>query len=314
MSVHNGAPYLASAVESVLLERASDLELVVVDDGSTDASLKILEQVAARDSRLRIVRRPHCGLTASLNAALAAARGELTARLDADDLALPGRFAAQRTFMDAHPDVALVGSNAVLIDSEGRQIGHTNLGSLEHDLCVERLETMAAFIPHSSWMVRGDAMRALGGYDEFYRKAQDYDFMLRLSEGHRLACLGECTVALRKTPSSATFDDDFLQYRYALVALLCHRRRAGLLQNSRQDKPALFDAVSKWFVEQGLPSRMLAQRALSFARASMRVGEYGEGLRQIARAFALDPLFIWNRGRIARLRADPLPSLAAYLA
>lgn len=313
LSVHNGAGYLGDSLQSVLAQAGEDIELVAVDDGSTDASPRILAQAAAADPRVKVLTRPHTGLTASLNAALSTARGEFIARLDADDKALPGRFASQHRFLLENPEVALVGSNAILIDASDRMIGRTRLGTLDHPACVARLESMAAFIPHSSWMVRGEVMRALGGYDEFFRKAQDYEFMLRLSESHRLACLADFMVALRKTRSSVTFDDEFLQYRYALVALICHRRRIGSLAASHQDKPALFESVSRWFTELGLKDKMLAQRSLSFARAALRGGDFGESLRDLVRAVALDPFFAWNRGRIARLRADPLPSLAPYL-
>jgi hypothetical protein len=162
-------------------------------------------------------------------------------------------------------------------------------------------------------MVRADAMHALGGYDTFYRKAQDYDFLLRLSESRRLACLPDFAVALRKTRSSITFDDEFLQYRYALVALICHRQRAGRLPVSVQDKAAVFAAVSRWFSDQGLGGKMLAQRLLSFAWMSLRAGACRQSLRDLARALALDPFVLWNRRRVARIRTDPLRSLGAYL-
>lgn len=312
MSVHNGAAYLRAAIESVLSE-GSEVELVVVDDGSTDDSPRILEQAVVGNPHLRVIRRPHSGLTASLNAALSVAGGEFIARLDADDLSLPGRFAVQHHYLEAHPDVALVGANAIIIDGVGREVGRTELMSLDHRACTHRLETMAAFMPHSSWMVRAAVMRSMGGYDEFFHKAQDYDFMLRLSETRMLACLPDFMVALRKTRSSVSFDEEFLQYRYALVALVRHRQRIGAFTGGTQDKAALFEGITRWFTQHGLRRKMLAQRELSFARVALRGGAYGAGLRDLARAIALDPFVAWNRGRIARLRADPLPSIAPYL-
>jgi len=94
MSVHNGAPWVRDAVASVLAQTAGDLELIVIDDGSTDASPELL--AAVRDSRVRTERREHAGLTRALNQALALARAPLVARLDADDLALPEPSAEQR--------------------------------------------------------------------------------------------------------------------------------------------------------------------------------------------------------------------------
>src|SRR5687767_104254 len=97
MSVRNGAPWVRDAVRSVLDQSAADLELIVVDDGSDDATPELLE--AVRDPRLRVELEPPRGLTASLNHALALARAPLVARLDADDVALPDRLARQRAFL-----------------------------------------------------------------------------------------------------------------------------------------------------------------------------------------------------------------------
>jgi len=314
LSVHNGAAFLRESLQSVLAQHDEYIELVAVDDGSTDASSRILAEAAARDPRVRVLTRPHAGLTASLNAALAVAQGEFIARLDADDRALPGRFASQRGYLLEHPEVSLIGGNALLIDELGRSVGQTRLGYLDHESCVNRLETMAAFIPHSSWMVRGDVIRTLGGYDEFFKKAQDYEFMLRLSERHRLACLPTFLVELRKTRTSVSFDDDFLQYRYAVVALITHRCQAGVLHLARMDKATLLSAVSEWFEDCQLRRKMLAQRALSFARMAFLGGSYLESVHDVGRAFWLDPLFLINRRRLAELRADPTPSLLPYLA
>src|SRR5207253_1969061 len=116
MSVHNGAPWVRDAVASVLAQTAGDLELIVIDDGSTDASPELL--AAVRDSRVRTERREHAGLTRALNRALAMARAPLVARLDADDLALPERLARQRAFLGSHPDVGLLGTGARARDAE----------------------------------------------------------------------------------------------------------------------------------------------------------------------------------------------------
>src|SRR3989442_1247107 len=90
MSVHNGVPWVRDAVASVLAQTAGDLELIVIDDGSTDTTREILARV--RDPRVRVEHQTRAGLTRALNHALALARAPLVARLDADDLALPERL------------------------------------------------------------------------------------------------------------------------------------------------------------------------------------------------------------------------------
>jgi glycosyltransferase involved in cell wall biosynthesis len=121
MAVRDGAPWVAEAVASVLGQTAGDLELIVIDDGSTDATPELLARV--RDARLRVDRRAAAGLTPSLNRGLALARAPLVARLDADDLALPDRLARQGAFLAAHPEVGLLGGGVRELDADGREVG-----------------------------------------------------------------------------------------------------------------------------------------------------------------------------------------------
>src|SRR5439155_963403 len=97
LAVHDGAPWVKDAVASVLAQTLADLELVVVDDGSADATPALLAGIA--DRRLRVERRPRAGLTRALNLALGLARAPIVARLDADDVALPERLARQVAFV-----------------------------------------------------------------------------------------------------------------------------------------------------------------------------------------------------------------------
>src|SRR5207247_779182 len=115
-TVRNGAPYLREAVDSLLAQTDPAFEVVVVDDGSTDETPAIL--AGYRDPRLRVVRQQPLGMAEGMRAAAAAARGELFAVVDADDAALPHRFAAQRRYLEEHPEVALVGSAAVHVEGE----------------------------------------------------------------------------------------------------------------------------------------------------------------------------------------------------
>src|SRR5262249_31043112 len=120
MPVYNARPYLAAAVESILAQTFHDFELLMLDDGSTDGSRAILERYAARDARLRLWSRRNTGYVIALNELLSRARGELLARMDADDVALPQRFAQQVAYLRSHPDVVCAGTAVHLIDAAGR--------------------------------------------------------------------------------------------------------------------------------------------------------------------------------------------------
>jgi glycosyltransferase involved in cell wall biosynthesis len=196
MPVHNAQRYLEEALDSVLAQSFGDFELLVVDDGSTDGSLAVLGRYAARDHRVRVTSRARTGYLVALNQMLGEARGELAARMDADDVALPGRFARQVAFLDDHPDVVCVGGAAVLIDSGGR-----TLDELKRPLDDASIQEAALSgdtpIIHPSAMMRLADVRSVGGYREPTYLAEDLDLWLRLGERGRLANLPEVVVKYR---------------------------------------------------------------------------------------------------------------------
>jgi glycosyltransferase involved in cell wall biosynthesis len=196
MPVHNGAPWLGEAIKSVLEQTFTDFELLVVDDGSTDASPEIAAALSNHDSRICAVRLPRRqGLVGTLNTALGLVRAALIARLDADDVALSGRLAAQARYFDERPALALLGTAAERIDEAGRLIGHVRPATDPEQL-RHILEKSNPFI-HSSVMMRTQLVRRLGGYREPFLGAEDFDLWLRVSEHGTIANLAEPLVRYR---------------------------------------------------------------------------------------------------------------------
>ena len=193
MSVYNGSPFVAEAVASVLAQTAGDLELIVVDDGSTDATPELLAAVA--DARLRVHRQARTGLTRALNRALGFARAELVARLDADDVALPERFARQRAYLAAHPEVGVLGTAAREVDPAGALVRLVQ--PPPDDAALRRALIRANPIVHSSVMLRRELLARAGGYDEALAVAQDYELWMRLARLTRLASLADVLVVRR---------------------------------------------------------------------------------------------------------------------
>ena len=223
MSVRNGAPWVREAVLSVLGQSASDLELIVIDDGSADDTPALLGAVA--DGRLHVERRPAIGLTRSLNRALELARAPLIARLDADDVALPNRLARQRAFLDAHPDVGLLGTGAREVDAAGGDVGLVT--PPPDDVAIRRALIRRNPFVHSSVLMRRHRVEEVGGYDPRLPVAQDYDLWMRISRVTRLANLPEPLVVRRLLPGrvSSARDDE----RLAAEALVRWRAvRSGL--------------------------------------------------------------------------------------
>ena len=193
MGVWNGAPHVREAVESVLSQTVKDLELIVIDDGSTDSTPRML--AAFSDPRLRIERRARGGLTRALNAALGLARAPLVARLDADDVARPERLERQLAFLASHPDVGLLGTGALLIDASGREIGVVRPPT--DDAAIRSALIRRNPFVHSSMVVRRSPVERAGGYDETFPVAQDYDLWLRASALTHMANLPEPLVVRR---------------------------------------------------------------------------------------------------------------------
>ncbi len=208
MSVHNGAPWVREAMASVLGQTVRDLELVVVDDGSTDATPELL--AAVRDGRLTMIRQERAGLTRSLNRALRLAAAPLVARLDADDVALPERLERQLDFLHVHPEVGLLGTGAREVDADGHEVAV--IRPPVDDTAIRRALIRRNSFVHSSVVMRRDLLEAVGGYDETLPVAQDYDLWIRLARLTRLANLPEPLVVRRLLPGrvSAVRDADRL--------------------------------------------------------------------------------------------------------
>lgn len=178
MGVYNGERFLDSAIASIVGQSYRNWELIVVDDASTDSSLAVATSWRERDARVRVLEHAtNRGLAVSLNEAFAVARGELIARMDADDVSLPQRLQKQVRFLDAHPDVAVLGTGAEFVDARGRPLGSGHLFEEHDDIAANIYRTTPLL--HPSVMMRRTFLESLGGYDARLRRAQDADLWLR---------------------------------------------------------------------------------------------------------------------------------------
>ena len=196
MSVHNDARFLDSAVKSIRAQSFTNFELLVMDDGSSDSSPAILARHAQQDPRIRIFTQDNRGLVVALNRLLGEARAPLVARMDADDIAQPDRFALQHSFLQDRKDVGCLGTHADLIDEDGQLLTRAPARGLTHDVIMADARRGIPVL-HPSIMLRTDALRAIGGYRTPFRTAQDYDLYLRLAETTRLANLPETLLQYR---------------------------------------------------------------------------------------------------------------------
>ncbi len=196
MATYNDAASIKAAVESIRTQTYTNWDLLIVDDGSTDDTPAILQRLAQQDERITVVRNPtNRGLAASLNIGWRQARGELIARMDADDLCLPERLQRQVEFMTAHPEVAVLGAGVEYMDKDGRTLGR-GVRPRRHEKLVQKILREAPFYHHSV-MVRRAFYEVLGGYDERLRRGQDYDLWLRGRHRFRFHNLTEPLIRYR---------------------------------------------------------------------------------------------------------------------
>jgi len=183
MGVYNGERFVAGAVESILAQTFRGFEVIVVDDGSTDDTAGILE--GFDDARLRVLRQQNSGLSAALNRAIGESRGEYIARMDADDISCPARLERQVEFLDAHPDVGMVGTAYHEIDAYGKVLGTKVFPTDDADL----RRTLIRFNPffHGSVVLRRMVFDRVGPYRDGL--SQDYDLWFRVASRFRVANL-----------------------------------------------------------------------------------------------------------------------------
>ena len=197
MPVHNGARWLAEAIESVLAQDFGDFELILVDDASRDASPAIMADAAARDPRVRLLHLDtNVGLPAALNHGFAAARGELHSWTSDDNLLRPQMLARLVAELDAQPGVDIVHADFMLIDDAGEEIGLSRVGP------VERL--LFGYYVGACFLDRAQVTETLGGYDAGLFGVEDYDFWLRAARYFTFATLHEDLYLYRKHGGSLT--------------------------------------------------------------------------------------------------------------
>ncbi|MGB8166710.1 MAG: glycosyltransferase [Chthoniobacteraceae bacterium] len=304
MSVHNGGRWLRAAIDSVLAQTWGDYEFLILDDASTDDSVAQIE--AVRDERIRLIRLPeNVGLTRSLNCGLHAARGEIIARQDSDDLSERERLARQVAFLDRHPTVAVVGTQARLIDAEGKSRGDRDL-PLEA-ASVRWLSLLDNPVIHTAATFRTKLIREdLGGYDETFPCCQDYDLWTRVMARREVRNLRERLVRVREHGASisatrrmeaATMVERVVRrlapaFSDREVALACAFRR----HLAPEEVSPFHEMLARWDALQ-IPADAVGQADLALTRALVMV-RIGYNLltqdrrlawRQIAEAMRIFP-------------------------
>ena len=207
MSVYNGEKYLREAIDSILNQTFTDFEFIIINDGSTDGTLKIIKSY--KDPRIVLISRENKGLVASLNEGIKKAQGKYIARMDADDISLPTRLEKQTKYMEAHLECVMVGAGITFIDDKGKETGRSPLLLHHDDIKLEIL--VRCPVAHPVVFFRRITFKNTGGYRQSYFPAEDYDLWLRFMEQGRLANLGEILLEYRELNSGISSKQAFEQ-------------------------------------------------------------------------------------------------------
>ena len=177
--VYNVEKFVEQAIVSIIDQTYKHLEIIVIDDGSSDATYKIVADLAIQDPRIRLYKNErNLKIVKTLNRALSLAQGEYIARMDGDDISALDRIEKQVAFLESNPDYDLVGCSVILIDENGMERGRTVMFSDQKLLM--KLTMYHTLVAHPTWLARKSAYTQLNGYREL-SGAEDRDFLLRMT-------------------------------------------------------------------------------------------------------------------------------------
>jgi glycosyltransferase involved in cell wall biosynthesis len=279
MPAYNAAAFIRAAIASALAQTYSNLEVLVVDDGSTDATPHIVAEIAQQDARVKLLQQPNGGVAHARNFAIEHARGEFIAPLDADDLWMPTKIASQVAAMqEGGPEVGLVYTWWLAIDEAGAIVD----AGAQWDVAGRVLEALiyCNFIGNASVpLFRRDALKQVGYYDPQLRAqnaqgCEDWDITLRVAERYEIHCVLAYLSCYRNVSGSMAKNCDTMAKSHELVIQALYDRH-----------PHLPVEVSRW-------SRGLL--LLWLTGLSYHEGNYRDSLRLSLRLLRTDPAAIFS--------------------
>jgi glycosyltransferase involved in cell wall biosynthesis len=269
----NRAKYIEAAIESALQQNYDDIEVIIVDDGSTDGGDSLVESFTAT-KKVRLVRHANnanCGQSKSLNLALSLASGEYIAILDSDDLFLPGKLSNQVSYLRDHPDVGLVYGMGYGVDAEGKELYEILSPEHQEPSDPNRVLLDCYFHLPVGSLVRRNVYDQVGGFDSSLRAGQDHDMMIRMAEVTRFA--------------------------FQPIRVYCYRRHSesistkGLEARWRNAQIILDKAIARYPYKKSTIRKRKAVINFRLAQALINSKKsWGEAIARLCYAALLDPL------------------------
>jgi glycosyltransferase involved in cell wall biosynthesis len=202
LPVYNAERFVAETLDSLIRQTNKNFEVIAINDGSTDDSLKVLQEYAKRDTRIKVIDQENQGLVKTLNTATKQSAGEFLARIDADDVALDRRFEFQLKAMEEDSDRVLIAGGFDVMNEDGEVLYHDAVPTNYEDI-VNAMYTRNP-IAHGSVLIRRSAFEAAGGYSEDCGPTEDYELWTRLSKIGTIVALPQTIFRWRVNPNGIT--------------------------------------------------------------------------------------------------------------
>ena len=211
MPAYNVAKYIGTAINSVLAQSFTDFELLIINDGSTDDTEKIVRSFS--DNRIRLINQANRGVAAALNMGLLNANAPMIARFDADDICLPERLTIQYNFMTSNLEYIIVGSDADYVDMNGDYVFTGKMPAYTSEAIQELAIKQCPFI-HAAVMFQKDFILQAGGYDEQAFAFEDHMLWVKCMKLGKTCNLPEVLLQVRLNPESISIDERWRTRRF----------------------------------------------------------------------------------------------------
>lgn len=248
MPIYNGELYLQDAIESILKQTYTNFELICIDDGSTDNTLSILKDYAAKDPRMVIVSRENRGLISTLNEGLSLAKYNYIARMDADDISCTERFMVQLSYLEIHPDIAVVGCAYEYINEDGHRVSVRK--TYESDMLLKSICLLGSPFAHPGVMINRNLIKHELYYNSDYKHAEDYELWVRLARKYKFSSINKILLKYRILNSSVS--------RQNIIEQKLNMAKAANFHIFNNNLSAIeIDALSDFYINGNVDYKML---------------------------------------------------------